>query len=306
MAGRPWSRPPARPTARAKLTPAGGSRIIERNRGAMVQRLARQSFKLQIRVRFPVALPSHAGRGVPASGPSLPLGISPAGSRFAHARPAAQVRFPVALPGHARRGVPASGPSPRCFGARDFAGGLPLRSRPFTVNPFRVNPPSGSSRTPSTRVLLTSPGVSRHTGGTYSPGAAWLGRSTMRRRGERGFSLLEMMAVVAILLILGAMASPSLMRAIRSYRLESSTRQIADILKRTRYEAMRRNQRIATAYQAPMGARGAELGIDFNMNGSLDTGEPRAQMPPYLLIYEWSYGHYGASWPDYTNTDRKS
>ena len=124
----------------------------------------------------------------------------------------------------------------------------------------------------------------------------------MRRRGERGFSLLEMMAVVAILLILGAMASPSLMRAIRSYRLESSTRQIADILKRTRYEAMRRNQRIATAYQAPTGARGAELGIDFNMNGSLDTGEPRAQMPPYLFIYEWSYGPYGVSWPDYTNT----
>jgi len=124
----------------------------------------------------------------------------------------------------------------------------------------------------------------------------------MRRRGERGFSLLEMMAVVAILLILGAMASPSLMRAIRSYRLESSTRQIADILKRTRYEAMRRNQRIATAYQAPTGARGAELGIDFNMNGTLDTGEPRAQMPPYLLIYEWSYAPYEVSWPDYTNT----
>src|SRR3989338_1671450 len=76
--------PPARLTV--EFDPESDFPDNRANRGAMVQRLARQSFKLQIRVRFPVALPGHAGRGVPASGPSLPLGISQAGSRFAHAR----------------------------------------------------------------------------------------------------------------------------------------------------------------------------------------------------------------------------
>ena len=127
----------------------------------------------------------------------------------------------------------------------------------------------------------------------------------MRGQSERGFSLLEMLAVVTILMILGAMATPSLLRAIRHYRLESSTRQIGDILKRTRYEAMRRNQRISTVFKPPAGggSSGGELGIDYNMNGALDTGEPRALVTPelFLWIYPGTFTGWGIQGPDYIN-----
>jgi len=117
----------------------------------------------------------------------------------------------------------------------------------------------------------------------------------MRRRRERGFSLLEMLAVVTILLILGAMASPQLMRSIRTYRLESSARQVGDILKRTRYEAMRRNQRISTVFTPVGGGLSGNFGIDYNDNDALDAGEPRARVADSLWVFMWTAGPIG--WP---------
>lgn len=63
-----------------------------------------------------------------------------------------------------------------------------------------------------------------------------------------GFTLLELMVVIVIMLILMGVALPSLLRAIRSYQLESSGRQIANMVLRARYEAMQRNRRVCTAF----------------------------------------------------------
>ena len=75
--------------------------------------------------------------------PLATLGISPAGSRFALARKAAQVRIPPSPPAFCK--VPRY--------ARDFACGLPLRSRPQ----------SGSSSNPSLSASLP-PGPSLRSG----------------------------------------------------------------------------------------------------------------------------------------------
>lgn len=94
-------------------------------------------------------------------------------------------------------------------------------------------------------------------------------------RKQKGFSLVEMLVVVAIIMVLSAMAAPTLLRSIRRYQTETSVRSVANILSRARYEAINRNQRIPTLFRTPVQAtEGARYGIDINRNGTLDAGEP--------------------------------
>jgi prepilin-type N-terminal cleavage/methylation domain-containing protein len=69
-----------------------------------------------------------------------------------------------------------------------------------------------------------------------------------RLRASSGFSLLEMLVVVAILLTVMAIAAPSLIRAINSYRLESNARAVSGLIQRARFEAMRRNRTTCTGF----------------------------------------------------------
>ena len=55
--------------------------------------------------------------------------------------------------------------------------------------------------------------------------------------GGAGFSLLEVLVVIAILLTLMALATPSMLRAINSYRLESTARGVSTLIQRARFEA---------------------------------------------------------------------
>jgi prepilin-type N-terminal cleavage/methylation domain-containing protein len=118
-------------------------------------------------------------------------------------------------------------------------------------------------------------------------------------RGERGrvgsaagFSLLEVLVVVAILLTLIALATPSLIRAINTYRLESTARNVSSLIQRTRFEAMRRNRTTCTRFQLA----GAEGRYFMNLQGAppdpctepaptADPGEPAVVTPGNIVWY---------------------
>ena len=64
---------------------------------------------------------------------------------------------------------------------------------------------------------------------------------TSRGASQRGFSLLELIVVVSILMILGAIAVPNLMSTITNMRLRSATSSLSGLVQETRMQAIKHN-----------------------------------------------------------------
>lgn len=60
-------------------------------------------------------------------------------------------------------------------------------------------------------------------------------------RKESGFSLLELMSVVTIVAVVSAVSTPSILRAIQSYRLKVAAQQIDDAFHSAKFAAMQAN-----------------------------------------------------------------
>lgn len=94
---------------------------------------------------------------------------------------------------------------------------------------------------------------------------AALGMSVMKSRGSNlhgnmrqapGFSLVELVVALAVGLILMAVATPAALRAYHTYQLSYSAAQLADIVRLTRYEAIRRNKPLNCVIQPSAGNPG--------------------------------------------------
>lgn len=72
---------------------------------------------------------------------------------------------------------------------------------------------------------------------------------TGESRKERGFSVIELVVSCAVVMILTAVAIPSLTRSYQIYQLNSAATQLSGMLKLTRFEAIRRNTPISCQFQ---------------------------------------------------------
>ena len=70
----------------------------------------------------------------------------------------------------------------------------------------------------------------------------------VRRNAEKGFSLLELVLVVAIVLVVAAMSIPSVVSAMYNLRLRSSAYSVSGILQTARTEAIRANSERYVCY----------------------------------------------------------
>ena len=94
--------------------------------------------------------------------------------------------------------------------------------------------------------------------------------------------MVELAVSMTVLLILTAIAIPSLMRSIRTYQLNSAAARVSDMLKFTRFEAVRRNKQINFLAQAS--ADGWIVGTDSDNNGTVDATEKQQLIAGYAAL----------------------
>jgi prepilin-type N-terminal cleavage/methylation domain-containing protein len=93
----------------------------------------------------------------------------------------------------------------------------------------------------------------------------------MRKR-HSGFSLIELLVVVAIIMVVAAMATPSVMDAVNGIRLRGSANDVAGLLQQCRQAAVKNNRYYTIKPATVTGAQGAY--VDLNYNNSYDNVAP--------------------------------
>jgi type IV fimbrial biogenesis protein FimT len=92
-----------------------------------------------------------------------------------------------------------------------------------------------------------------------------------RRPSARGFSLVELLVVLFLVIATSALALPNFIKMLRSSQLTNGATQVADVLKLTRFQAIRRNTSIACRTSASSGT--TTLWADADGDSQIDPGE---------------------------------
>lgn len=94
--------------------------------------------------------------------------------------------------------------------------------------------------------------------------------------------MVELAVSLTVLLILTAIAVPSLMYSFRTYQLNDAATRVSDALKFTRYEAVRRNTQVNFLMQTTV--NGWVIGTDSNGNGTIDPTETQQVITSFASI----------------------
>ena len=108
----------------------------------------------------------------------------------------------------------------------------------------------------------------------------------------RGFSLLELIIVMAISISIVAFAAPTFLRAFYSIRLKSAASNLSGLMQQARIQAARRNAIITVKYRVNGNVQQAY--IDFNNSNQWDPAEPIISFNGSILMAAGPPGGAGA------------
>lgn len=98
--------------------------------------------------------------------------------------------------------------------------------------------------------------------------------ASRRQSVHGGFSLVELVLSLAVLLVITTLAVPVVVRSLQTYQLNASASQLAGLLKFTKFEAIRQNTPVSLQVQQQAGSNWL-VWVDSNGNNAADGAEPR-------------------------------
>jgi type II secretory pathway pseudopilin PulG len=99
---------------------------------------------------------------------------------------------------------------------------------------------------------------------------------------SRGFSMVELAVSLCIMMVLTGIALPSFMRSFRTYQLNDSATRVSDVLKFTRFEAVRRNR--PANFQMKQSGNDWQVWADSDNDGVLDSTEKQILITGFVTL----------------------
>ncbi len=103
--------------------------------------------------------------------------------------------------------------------------------------------------------------------------------TTSPRRRQTGFSMVELVVVVAIMLIVAGFAVPGILSMVQAARLRGTATDFTNLIQQSRIRSVQDDRSYSLVVNPAVGATPATAFVDLKQNGVIGTGDPEMSLP---------------------------